>query len=113
MKNLQKYHSLIIFLSYVIILTIKPISYIDAFIVSFLAGYIGLSFFMQYQDDKQERLELEDKVNKLEEAFKTEIEKVVGKQDFENRRVDQEVKELKNKVTSMNIPKSVGMNTRF
>jgi len=109
-KTVTKYHSVFIFLIYVAILNFKQVTYVDALSLTFLAAYVGLSFYVTHNKQPDIRAEIQGILAFQEQQHAEAMRSLVYRYETDIKKLDTDVKEMKTKVASISSLKSVGLS---
>ncbi len=110
MKLISKYHSVALFVIYTIVLNFKQISFIDGFVISFLAAYVGLSFYLDHSKQPDIRADVEAKLAFMDLQIKQAIQGASHKNDSDIRKMENDLKDMRSKVAAIGSLKSVGLS---
>lgn len=110
MKLISRYHSVALFVIYTIVLNFKQVSFIDGFVITFLAAYIGLSFFMEHNRQPDIKADMEARFLFVDKQLSQAIQSIASKNEADLRKFDNDIKEMKTKVSAIGGLKSVGMS---
>lgn len=110
MKSISKYHSVALFVIYTVVLNFKHVSFIDGFVISFLAGYVALSFYLDFHKQPDIKAEFEAKLALMEHKHNEAMKTVIFRTEADIKQMSTDVKDMKSKVAAIGSLKSVGMS---